>query len=69
MELLAVIGNNRCAHLRWKGLYVDVVHVPEFDVSTDYSLWCNHTHKCVGPDGQLCDHIECTPERECYEQL
>jgi len=69
MELLAIIGNNRCAHLRWKGLYIEAAYDPQFDVSTDYSMWCQHTYKCVGPDGKVVDHTECNASRECFEKL
>jgi hypothetical protein len=69
MELIAKIGTNRCAHLRWKGLFIDTAHNPEFDVSADYSTWCRHTCKCVGPDGRMVDPEECRAERACYEKL
>ena len=54
------ISMNRCASLRWKGLYI------EADCD---ALWCQQTYKCVGPDGQLVDEFECSPARKCYEQL
>jgi hypothetical protein len=69
MELIAKIGTDRCAHLCWKGLQIDVPYNPEFDVSADYSTWCRHTAKCVGPDGKLVDPEECRAGRECYEKL
>ncbi|HUI56802.1 MAG TPA: hypothetical protein VLY04_17625 [Bryobacteraceae bacterium] len=70
MELSRKIGKNRCANLRWKGLYVDaVINNPEDDYSNDTSLWCQHTYKCVGPDGKVVDEFECSPARHCYEQL
>jgi len=69
MELSRKIGKNRCANLRWKGLYVDAVINPEDDYSNDTALWCQHTYKCVGPDGKVVDEFECSPARQCYEQL
>jgi len=69
MELSRKIGKNRCANLRWKGLYVDAVINPEDDYSNDTALWCQHTYKCVGPDGKVVDEFECSPARHCYEQL
>jgi len=42
---------NRCANLRWKGLYIQAECEPENDSSHDTALWCQHTYKCVGPDG------------------
>ena len=69
MELSRKIGKNRCANLRWKGLSVDAVINPEDDYSNDTALWCQHTYKCVGPDGKVVDEFECSPARQCYEQL
>ena len=63
------ISINRCAHLRWKGLYIQADCEPENDSSHDTALWCQHTYKCVGPDGQVVDEFECSPARGCYEQL
>jgi hypothetical protein len=69
MELIAKIGTSRCAHLRWKGLFIEAGQNPEFDVSADYSTWCQHTYKCVGPDGKMVDPEECGAGRQCYEKL
>ena len=35
----------------------------------DYSTWCQHSYKCVGPDGKMVDHEDCRAERNCYEKL
>jgi len=55
--------------LCWKGLYIDTVCEPENDYSNDSNKWCQHTFKCVGPDGKLVDEFECSPARPCYVQL
>ena len=60
---------NRCAYLRWKGLYIESEALPENDFSQDSAIWCHHTYKCVGPDGKVVDEFECTPARDCYVQL
>ncbi len=60
---------NRCAYLRWKGLYMDLQHDPENDYSNDSAMWCQQTDKCVGPDGKIVDEFECSPFRTCYVQL
>ncbi len=60
---------NRCAYLRWKGMFIQVEVDPEFDQSNDTAMWCHHTYKCVGPDGKIVDDFECNPSRGCYEQL
>jgi hypothetical protein len=69
MELIAKIGTQRCAWLRWKGLFIEAAHNAEFDVSADHATWCQHTYKCVGPDGRMVDHEECGAERKCFRQL
>jgi len=63
------VSMNRCANLRWKGLYIQAECDPENDSSHDTNLWCQHTYKCIGPDGGLVDTFECSPARKCYEQL
>jgi len=63
------VSRNRCANLRWKGLYINAECDPENHYSYDTALWCRHTDKCVGPDGKLVDEFECSPARDCYEQL
>ena len=61
---------NRCALLRWKGLYIISGPVEGIDdPSDDTAMWCQHTYKPVGPDGQIVDQFECSPGRPCYEQL
>ena len=60
---------NRCANLRWKGLYIDTGYNPENDYSNDSAMWCLETDKCVGPDGKVVDDFECSPARKCYVQL
>jgi len=63
------ISLNRCANLRWKGLYIQAETDPENRYSNDSAMWCQHTFKCVGPDGKVCDEFECSPARTCYVQL
>jgi hypothetical protein len=69
MRLTKKISMNRCAYLRWKGLYIETAENGEDDYSQDTALWCQHTYKCVGPDGQVVDEYECSPARNCYVQL
>ena len=64
-----VLREERCANIRWKGLYID----PE----TDYAIqqgderifWCVKTQLNLGPDGKLVDTYECNPCRGCYKPL
>jgi hypothetical protein len=60
---------NRCANLRWKGLYIDTLYDPDNDYSNDSAMWCLQTDKCIGPDGKVVDDFECSPARTCYVQL
>jgi len=60
---------NRCAKLRWKGLYIDAGPRSEDDYSNDSSMWCLDTNKCFGRDGNVVDDSECGPSRTCYIQL
>jgi hypothetical protein len=63
-------SRNRCANLRWKGLYIDAYVDPhEPNQSNDSALWCQHTFTCMGPDNQVVDEFECNPTRGCYEKL
>lgn len=63
------VPRNRCSWFRWKGLYIDAACEPENNYSNDSAVWCQHTYKCVGPDGQLVDQFECSPARKCYDPL
>ena len=66
---LTKIGMNRCAKLRWKGLQIESVPDPNIQPSNDGAMWCQHTFKPIGPDGQVVDEFECSPARRCYEEL
>ncbi|MGA2149115.1 MAG: hypothetical protein ABSH49_29605 [Bryobacteraceae bacterium] len=60
---------NRCEKLRWKGMYIETVWDPTVQPSNDQSFWCQHTYKCLGPDGKAVDEVECNPARECFVEL
>jgi hypothetical protein len=66
---LTQIDENRCAHLRWKGMFIDAVWDPNVQHSNDRAFWCQHTLICLGPDGKVADHDDCQPGRECYQAL
>ncbi len=65
---LTQIGEDRCAHLRWKGLFISAMPDPTVQHG-EPAFWCQHTLNCLGPDGKVCDHGDCQPGRECYEPL
>jgi hypothetical protein len=64
---LVKIHENRCDHLRWKGLFVDTEdeagreHHPP-----DRIFWCLKTQQCVGPDGSIVGARQCAPTRDCF---
>jgi hypothetical protein len=62
-------GKNRCARLRFKGLFVETVPDPTVPPGNDRLFWCNRTQTCLGPDGRTVDDLECTHLRPCYERL
>jgi hypothetical protein len=69
MDSLSLIGNTRCEKLRWKGMFVQAELDPTVQHSEDRAFWCQHTFKCLGPDGQAVGEEECAPGRVCYEEL
>ena len=65
---LSVVGQDRCANLCWKGLYIDAVWDPTVPQS-ERIYWCQHSYNCLGPDGKAVDEYECNPSRACYKSL
>ena len=61
------IDEDRCLHLRWKGLLID--SRPQKDAPSDGAFWCQKTHVCLGPDAKVVDQYECNETRKCYEAL
>jgi len=48
-----ISGEDRCANLRWKGLFIQAaVGTPPFHAANDRAFWCQHTYNCLGPDKQ-----------------
>jgi hypothetical protein len=65
---LNMIDTERCARLRWKGLYVGDALDSDVPGSDDQLFWCNRTQTCLGPDGKAVDKYECDETRACYEK-
>ena len=61
---LTRLDDDRCDHLRWKGMYVEAEWDPTIPHSGDRLFWCHHTQQRLGPDGSLVDG--CNPARKCY---
>lgn len=59
----------RCRHLRNKGMYIEVEPDPEVPSMSDGFCWCSHTQNCLGPDGEVASHEDCTPDRNCFEAV
>ena len=59
----------RCQHLNWNGQFFDSDWDPTGPPPSGRVYWCQHTHNCLGPDGQVVDVGECNPSRECYRAL
>ncbi len=59
----------RCRLLRSKWMFIGAEPDPA-DPRTDSGIcWCVHTQNCLGPDGQVVTHENCTAARPCYEPL
>jgi hypothetical protein len=63
------LSRNRCGNIRWKSMYIVTEAAPGEEACNDTALWCLQTFNCLGPDGKVVDHFECSPSRKCYEQL
>lgn len=66
---LTVVGPERCAYLRWKGMFIDATWDPTVQHGNDRAFWCQHTFTCLGPDSKIVDDYECNPARACYAAL
>jgi len=66
---LVNIDEDRCANLRWKGMYIPAEWDPTVPHGNDRLFWCHKTQTCLGRDGKLADDYECHEGRECYRAL
>jgi hypothetical protein len=66
---LARIDDDRCANLRWKGLFIEAPWNPDVPHSNDRAFWCHRTQICLGPDSKPVDDYECNESRKCFEAL
>lgn len=64
-----VMREERCEHLRWKGLYIDETNDSAVQRGDERIFWCLKTQLGLGPDGKLVDSYECSPGRTCYRAL
>ena len=63
----AMIDQDRCDYLRWKGLFVDGEE--SLTAHSAHVFWCLHTQQPFGPDGKQVDEYECNETRKCYRPL
>jgi len=61
------VDDDRCDHLRWKGMFVHAEWDPTVPHAGDRLFWCHKTQKCLGPDDRVVDDYECNPTRGCYK--
>ena len=66
---MSVYDEDRCANLRWKGLYMYSPGAPPPEIESDHVYWCHKTLICLGPDGKGVDDYECCETRTCYKPL
>jgi hypothetical protein len=66
---LTRIDDDRCEHLRWKGMFIDAVWTPGVPHGNDRLFWCQKTQICLGPDQKAVDEYECSEARNCYKPL
>jgi hypothetical protein len=63
------IDEDRCANLRWKGMFIDAEWDPTVPHGNDRLFWCHKTQNCLGQDGKIVDEYECNEGRGCYKPL
>jgi hypothetical protein len=68
-SLTNIEDDDRCAELRWKGMFIQAEWDPTVQRCNDRAFWCHKTQTCVGPDGKLVDDYECNETRQCYSAL
>jgi hypothetical protein len=68
-EETANVALERCALLRWKGMFVAAQWDETVPHGGDGLFWCQTTQNCLGPDGTLVDRDECHPGRPCFRAL
>ena len=66
---LTRIDEDRCANLRWKGMFIIAEWDPTVQRCNDRAFWCQQTSIVLGPDGKLVDEYECHDGRACYNPL
>ena len=58
-----------CKHLRSHEMYIQGSPLEPEDEYSSGVYQCQKTYDAVGPDGEPVDRSECTPDRECFEEL
>ena len=67
MESAGLRVAERCANIRWKGMFIDVQPDPAGPTpeTNERIFWCVHTQNCLGPDGQVVEEDTCNSLRSC----
>lgn len=58
-----------CKHLRSHEMYFQGSPLDPEDEYSSGVYQCQKTFDAVGPDGEPVDRQECTPDRDCFEEL
>jgi len=66
---LTRMDEDRCASLRWKGMFIAAEWDPAVQRCNDRAFWCQKTQIPLGPDGAAVDEYECHDGRRCYNPL
>lgn len=66
---LTRMDEDRCASLRWKGMFIAAEWDPTVQRCNDRAFWCQKTQIPLGPDGVAVDEYECHEGRRCYRPL
>ena len=66
---LTRMDEDRCASLRWKGMFIAAEWDPSVQRCNDRAFWCQKTQIPLGPDGATVDEYECHEGRRCYNAL
>jgi len=58
-----------CKHLRSHEMNFQGSPLDPEDKYSSGIYQCQQTHDAVGPDGEPADREECTPDRDCFQEL
>jgi len=60
------VPTERCQNLNWNGQFFAADTDEPAQPPSGRIYWCQHTHNCLGPDGNVVDAEQCNSARDCY---